>query len=223
MRRVDAATIALAPLWQEVHAAPEPESLPHGADLIAAKQQAEHADALERGYQDGYARGVADAEDGARKQALEWQQTRQRELDAARAQYEQAGQHLESLAAQIPVQLRAEEARAEALAIEIAYAAVVRMLGVGYADRSIMQALVRQAMQDVEGDVDRVLVSSADALALENVDGITVTQDPQLAAGQCRLESRMGTYDTGLDVRLELLRQALLAGLAEHRAEQGQA
>ena len=215
MRRVDAGTIASAPLWMTARA--KYDSIQSGAKTD--DRDADYAETLERGYQEGHALGLADAQECARLQALEWQQTRRRELDDARKQYEQAGAKLVALASAIRGQLRAEAARAEAISLEIAYSAIVRMLGTGYADRSVMKALVLQAMRDIEVSVDRVMVSSEDALALEDVEGITVGVDPRLEAGQCRIESSLGCYDTGLDVRLDLLRQALLAGLTKHRTE----
>ena len=44
--------------------------------------------------------------------------------------------------------------------------------------------------------------------------------DQALKPGQLRLQSRLGHYETGLDVRLEQIKQAFLIGLATHRFQE---
>ncbi len=184
--------------------------------------EAQQAAAVERGYQEGHARGLAQAQERVRQENQAWRQQRERELDAAREQFEQARERLESLTRQLPVQIAAEAARAEELAIETAYAAVTRLLGSDYIERNLMPALVRHAMGSLEMRVDAILLSAQDVELLQGMENLNVAVDARLRPGQCRLETRLGSYDTGLDVRLDMLRQALLSGLAEHRAHEAE-
>ena len=223
MRRIDAGDVAAAPLWTGPAPA-EPAAPAADASIRDAHRQmeAQQAAAVERGYQEGHARGLTQAQERVRQETQAWQQQRERELDAAREQFEHARKRLESLTRQLPMQIAAEAARAEELAIETAYAAVTRLLGAGYVERSLMPALVRHAMGSLEMDVDTILLSAQDVELLQGMEGMNVAVDARLMPGQCRLETRLGSYDTGLDVRLDMLRQALLSGLAEHRAHQGE-
>ncbi|MGX9720058.1 FliH/SctL family protein [Stenotrophomonas acidaminiphila] len=222
MRRIDADAITAAPLWS-ASPAPVMEAGRDQAAEDAARREADYRAAVEQGFQKGQAEGLAQAQKTAQAQAAAWQQERELELSRAQAQYEQARKTFESLVVNLEECIRAEAARAEELAVEVAYGAVARLMGEGYAAGTLIPALVRHAMLEVDAAVETVLVSRQDAAMLDGHEGICFEVDGRLLPGQCRLRTRLGSYDSGLDVRLDMLRTALLAGLSEHRSAQGAA
>lgn len=218
MRRIGADSAAALPLWTApaVQVAVEVDS---SAEETARLLQAQHADALDRGFQEGLERGLAKAQEAAREQHLVWQQRSEAELARTRAQYDQARGKLEALAASLSMRMDSERYRAEEIAIEVAYSAVVRVLGEEYDAGDLMPNLVRHAMKELTAEVDSIVLSKDDADALSQIDGVQVVVDPHLQSGQCRLQTRFGSRDIGLDVRLDMLRMALLTGLGQYRVE----
>jgi flagellar biosynthesis/type III secretory pathway protein FliH len=113
--------------------------------------------------------------------------------------------------------LRAREA--QDLAVETAYAALVRVLGQKSADRQLMRELCEEALKARGIGAATLRLSPADHadVALEDTH-LLVVADSSLSPGQCVLESPRGASDTGLDVRLEAIRRAFLDGLGAHGA-----
>jgi len=104
--------------------------------------------------------------------------------------------------------------------VEIAYAAVLRILAVVAVDEDLVRALCRQALSDVvqRPAVLRLHPDDAElATALADGSDVRIEADKRLAPGQCRVQTRRGDYDTSLADRLETLRLALLDGLAVNR------
>lgn len=216
MRRIGADIAAAIPLWT-VPAVQAAVAVDASAVEAARSLQAQHADALDRGFQEGLARGLAKAQEAAREQHLVWQQKSEAELTRSRAQYDQARGKLEALAASLSQRMDSERDRAEEVAIEVAYSAVVRVLGEEYGAGDLMPDLVRHAMKAMTTEVDSIVLSKDDAETLSEVDGVQVVVDPRLQPGQCRLKTRFGSRETGLDVRLDMLRTGLLTGLGQYR------
>ncbi|MQP74730.1 hypothetical protein CQ393_02335 [Stenotrophomonas sp. MYb238] len=223
MRRVDASTVAAAPLWATCTSPAGAEAARDTGAEEAARRDAEYKTMMDRGFQEGYAQGMAQAQEAARKQSMTWHQERESELNRVRAQYEQARKAFDELVGALGEQIRTEVAKAEELAVELTYSAVARLMGESYAAGALIPALVRHAMLEVDAGVETVLVSRQDAKMLEDIDELSVEVDSRLLPGQCRLRTRLGSYDTGLDVRMDMLRTALLTGLSEHRAVKGSA
>lgn len=224
MRRIGADIAVTVPLWTAPAPALQEAALVDTKDEETTRsRQAEHADALDRGYQEGLAQGLAKAKEAAREQHLAWQQKSEAELARTRAQYDQAREKLEALATSLSNRMDLERDRAEEIAIEVAYSAVARVLGEEYVAGNLMPHLVRQVMKELTAEVDSIVLSNGDVDALSDIDGVSIVVDPRLKHGQCRLQTRFGNRDTGLDVRLDLLRTALLTGLGEYRAGNSQA
>lgn len=106
----------------------------------------------------------------------------------------------------------------EAASVEVAYVALARVLGARAAERELVQAHCLAVVHEF-GDSTAVLrVSEQDLGLLDPVAlSLPVESDRALTPGQCVIETAKGQFDCGLDTRLEAIRQALLAGLREHR------
>lgn len=174
----------------------------------------EHQLGFEQGYRDGLRQARAELEGVAAEARTEWEQQAQAALDdaqeALRAERERLVAMAEALAAALDEDLR----WAESAAVEMAYAAMLHVLGDKAADRSLVAALCDQARRELGGGVVSVRVAEADAAALRDLaGGIPVVADASLPAGSCVLESRRGRFDAGLEAHLEQLRKALLAAL----------
>lgn len=108
----------------------------------------------------------------------------------------------------------------EATSVEVAYAALVRLLGESAADRELLQAHCLSVAREF-GDPPASLRVNAHDLELLDIAALpfSVEADRRLESGQCLIETGRGQFDCGLDVRLDAIRQAFLAGLRGHRSE----
>lgn len=216
MRRVDSAGIVMAPLWQVVGGnSPGSEAGP--ADAPARRLEAEVAAAQEAGYRDGYAQGLKQAQEQVDRDKQAWKSRQQKELDAVRQQLETERTRWVLLAESLSAEMEKQAIQAEETAVSVAYAAIVKLLGDRYRDGEVMRDVVRSAMVQASHAIESVRVAEADAELLGDMKPILVVGDPTLAPGQCVLETRCGQYGTGLDVRLDSLKKALLSGLDRHR------
>lgn len=169
---------------------------------------------------------AAAAEQGRREgeQALEAAvQARLAEHDAAHAEHlEAATQRLEEARATL---LRAAEAlreqramqlrELEADCIEVAHAALLRLLGARAADGSLLPDLVRNALEQLGTQrVQRIRLARADLARLDTTAlaaGLELVPDEALAPGDCVIETNRGALDASLERQLAGLRAALLA------------
>lgn len=173
---------------------------------------------LEAARREGYAQGLseADAEISRRvREALA-------EFEEHRAQAESrtnaAIESLAQLARGVEAAVSEHQRIAEETAVEAAYAALLRLLEGRADDRSLLLDFCRQALHDSGIGAASLRVAPSEAVdVLRQALGIPVIEDASLGAGQCVVESARGASDTGLDVRLEAMRQAFLGGLAAHR------
>ena len=114
--------------------------------------------------------------------------------------------------------IRQHAATSEETAMEAAYAALLRVLGERAADRTLMRELCLQALAARGAGTATLKVSAQDREDLRiEANNLQIVADPGLLPGQCVLESARGASDTGLDVRLEAMKQAFLDGLSGHR------
>lgn len=224
VRRLDASGLELR-AWsgdEPRQGVPAPGDVASEQERLAEeqrRQQDEREHQRERGYQAGLAEGKAAAAAHAKseleiaKKRLEdeWAKAR-KELETEREALQALGSHLEQ------VFTEADRA-AEDAAVLAAYAALVRLLGIREGEGDLMRDLCRQALTDAGGETHVLWVCDQDHEALGELPSVELRIDSSLRRGQVRLQSRLGHYDTGLDVRLEQIRQAFLAGLATHRAE----
>jgi flagellar assembly protein FliH len=113
-------------------------------------------------------------------------------------------------------------AGAEDAMVEIAFAAVCKMLGAAAASEEGVRAMVREALREVRAKEGVVLrVSPRDHAMLHGELGalarLEVVADERIAAGGCLVETGGGT----LDARLEVQLRQLLDTLARAREAQG--
>jgi flagellar biosynthesis/type III secretory pathway protein FliH len=104
---------------------------------------------------------------------------------------------------------------AELLAVVVAYAAVVRLLGARVAERQHVVDLCRAVLHDYGSPQATLHLSESDiALLPDGAPGVAVEGDRRLAPGQCVIVTARGQFESGLDVRLERLKRALLDAVA---------
>jgi flagellar biosynthesis/type III secretory pathway protein FliH len=140
--------------------------------------------------------------------------------DAAVARLEEERAELKRLAAAMERAIEAHARDSEELAVEVGYAATLRLLGEAAADRSLMPGLCRAIVREHGHPSARLRVSDLDLPLLASVDlGVPVEGDRRLAPGQCVIDTARGQFESGLDVRLAALAAALGSTLAAHRGE----
>jgi flagellar biosynthesis/type III secretory pathway protein FliH len=212
MRRIDAANVPMEPLWQT------PAVAPCGMAPVAAvdPMEVERAAVLEAAYQEGHALGLKRAKEVFDAESSAWQAARRKELDELERQLVAAQGRLGDLIRAVPVQMERQAERAEEVALEVAYAALAKLLGEQYPGGEVLRALVRDGIRQAGHAVSALRVAADDAAHLADME-IKVIPDAGLSPGQCILETACGYQACGLDVRLDSLRRAFLAGLAQHR------
>lgn len=204
-----------------------PEAISHGAArALAVPVHASNGLAIddveaeesrigfERGYSDGLRSVKADAEAELARFQDEWRAAAQAALDEALAETEQARQHYLQSAEALSNTVAEDRLWAEAFAVELGFAAVVRLLGERASDRALIAQLCQQARVEVGDGVIRLRVAQAD---IEDVGpvaaAIELIADPALPRGSCVLETPRGRFDASLAVRLDHLRHAMLQAL----------
>jgi flagellar assembly protein FliH len=160
-----------------------------------------------------------------RRQAVEdgYRDGRDAGEKAARAEFAAERQSLQSLARSLGEALERGIAGAEDAMVEIAFAAVCKVLGAAAASEAGVRAMVREAMREVrqkERIVVRVSPREHAVLQAELAAeaAVEVAADERVAAGGCLVETAGGT----LDARLEVQLRQLLDTLARARDAQGE-
>lgn len=212
--RSDVRVVSLEALLRPVEAQAI-EVVAAAADPIARLAE-ERASVLQAAEEQGYAEGIARAEKQiaaavARAEAAVEQQNAY-ELD----RLQRANARVARLLEHLPVSIQDAEARMEEVALEVAYAAVLRLLDASRADRTLIAALCRQALDDYGQRPSSLQVAPSDAddiAVLAAEANVRVEADPRLAPGQVRLATHKGMYETSLEIRLEQLKQAFLRGV----------
>jgi len=178
--------------------------------------EAAFAKAKEQGLADG--RQAAEAELAKRVQAAE---TRLRETtDAALKKLDEQRAHLLKLATSIEAAVSRHALDSEELAVEVAYAALVRVLGDAARERSLIPDLCRTIIREYGHPTATLRVSDADLPLLAEVDlGVPVEADRRLSAGEAVIDTARGQFECGLDVRLAAIADVLAGTLAAHRSE----
>lgn len=227
VRRMDATGLELSAWSGDASPADTPvQDTAKLAQQRLVETQRQQQDELERQRERGYQAGMAEGQAAAAKQAqLEMASMKKRledEWTKAKAGLDEEQASLRALATRLEQALDEAERVAEEAAVQAAYTALVRLLGTREGDSELMLPLCRQALIDAGGETHVLWVSPQDRDLLGEMASVDLRIDSSFKRGQVRLQSRLGHYDTGLDVRLEQIKQAFLAGLATHRAK-GQA
>lgn len=164
----------------------------------------------ERARQSGY-------REGERQGREEAAQEQEKQIEALRAL-------LQSLAKEQECLIRG----AEDAAVEIGFAAAAKIMGQAEVDRSLVQAMVKQAMTLVlerEGLIIHLAPDdcrwmekqlSTDPEGREWTD-IEFKADEQIGLGGCVIESRLGSLDARLELQLAALKELLLDARARKR------
>ena len=168
---------------------------------------------------EGLAQGLAQAEQEVLKRLQSAEAAIQDAHAEASAKLRDDQARLQELLGAVPKSVAEREPLIEQLVMEVAYCAVTKMLGAMMSEpprQRLLEMLSAQALAEYRQRPVVLRVSSDDAPALAPLagDGITVLGDPALPGGSCRLETHKGLYETGLEVRLEQLKQAFLRTVA---------
>lgn len=221
MERINAANsrvVAWSALLDKSHAVLEPKS---SVEAISAPEprellEQERSRVLEEAMKAGHAQGSKRADDEIRA-AIEKAERRIEEANASeRERLSSANRQMRELLDSLPKAIAEVDTRLEAAVVETAYASVLRLLGEDAADRALIVAVCRQALDECRQRpvVLRVAIADAAVVAeLADADSVRVTGDVRLASGECQLETHKGIYETSLEVRLEGLKQAFLRSL----------
>ncbi len=171
--------------------------------------------AFEQAREQGRTMGLADAEAEVARRSGAVELNLRSEYEAAHLSMEKQREKLLRLAESIQAELERFSEQCEATALEVAYAAVLRLLDQKAVERTLMQELCRAALKShgLDGAVLRVAEDDLESVELD-IPGTRIVADQRLRPGQCVMETARGQYETGLDVRLEAMRQAFLKGLA---------
>jgi flagellar assembly protein FliH len=190
------------------------EATPDPAELARTERDR----AFEAARDEGKAKGLADAEVEVSRRVDVISKRLEAEHRAAMQTLETRAAGLSKLIAAASAAVADHARDAEEVAVEAAFAALLKILGEKAAQRSLVRDYCREALaaRGAGQATLRLAPEDCEGLELEAAD-LQVVADPALAPGQCVLESNRGTSDTGLDVRLEAMKRAFLDGLSGHR------
>ena len=147
-------------------------------------------------------------------------ETRLRETtDAALKKLDEQRAHLLRLATSIEAAVSRHALDSEELAVEVAYAALVRVLGDAARERSLIPDLCRTIIREYGHPTATLRVSDADLPLLADTDvGVPVEADRRLSPGEAVIDTARGQFECGLDVRLAAIAEALSSTLDAHRS-----
>jgi flagellar biosynthesis/type III secretory pathway protein FliH len=194
----------------------EETAAPDPAEALRARQ----AQVMEEARKLGHDQGMVDAEREIAQRVEKIQARLRLEHEAAVAKLRASEERLQEFVVALQGALDHHASESEMLAVEVAYAAVTRLLGEKSADRSLMLDLCRAVVREYGHPPATLRISETDLdlLAASSLD-IPVEVDRRLVAGQCVIDTARGQFETGLDIRLAALSKALLDTVAEHRGQ----
>lgn len=149
---------------------------------------------------------------------------------AGRAEWDARVAQLDALLAGLHEQLAAGIAGHEDLLVELAFEAVLRILGEAAPTRAGVLAIVRAALQTLperEGLVVRLAPHDAAAVEalrdelprLAGTRGLELVADDRIELGGCLVETAGGGLDARLETQVQRLRELLLAARLQEGAE----
>ncbi|MGD8642038.1 MAG: FliH/SctL family protein [Gammaproteobacteria bacterium] len=175
---------------------------------LKATIQEKRDTAQQQGYDEGYQKGLEDAD---------------------RVIFERL-QQLDSLARSITEKAANSASENEDMLVEIAFAAVTKMLGALLPTREGALEAVRQATKHVTrrdkmlirvSEKDYELLKDSKSQLIQNTDGtdIEIVSDPHVELGGCILETSSGSLDSRLEIQLANLVDTLKSVNDKHRNE----
>lgn len=190
-----------------------PPAAPHERDRVA-EVQAERDAMFEKARVQGRETGLQDAAaEIARKVGAATQRMEEEHLEALAALNAER-ESLRKMGSAIRQAAQAHVDDAESIAVEVALAAIHRLLGDRLDYAVVVREVCVQILQEFGQASASLRVGERDHAILSTADiDVPVVLDRRLAPGQCVLDTPRGQFETGLDVRLEAIKQALLNGL----------
>jgi flagellar biosynthesis/type III secretory pathway protein FliH len=188
------------------------------ATEAAEALRAQHQQAFDAARAQGFAEGAKDAEREIAQHVEKIERRLSAVHDAAIAKLQAEQARLRQFIASLTGALEAFSVESETLAVEVAYAALVRVLGEKSADGTLLPELCRSIVKEYGHPPATLRVSDVDYSLFESTEfDIPLEVDRRLLPGQCVIDTARGQFESGLDVRLAALTQALLSAVAEHR------
>ncbi|MDB5839547.1 MAG: hypothetical protein JWQ23_1499 [Herminiimonas sp.] len=170
-----------------------------------------HKTGYDAGYESGYEAGHEFGQEAGRKEG------REAVHEQGRAALENAAREIQGLLEKIDLSVQARLDTAEDAAIEIAYEAVLRIIGQSIGQPAIVRDIVRVVVDKVRDSRQiTIRVAPADFTILADV-GVsmfcrhaTVVADERVRLGGCIVDTEAGSLDGRLEVQLMLLKELLL-------------
>lgn len=182
-----------------------------------------YAEGYDNGFEEGQRTGWGAGHDEGLRDGL--QKGREDADAAARVQADA----LEALGAAITEACTQRRAAIEAGAIEIAYAAVLRLIGQSAGERTVVADIVRCVLEQLQ---DRTLlsvrVSPADHALLQqgahglNLGGALLVADERVELGGCIIDTDAGSLDGRLETQLSELKTLLVELHQAHESHASQ-
>lgn len=180
--------------------------------------EAGRLEGIRLGHAEGHAQGLEQGRQEGRAEAgQELDQQQQAEARRALEAAEAAASALQALLVQLQEADSALQAKAEVLAVDIAWTALMRLLAEAAGKRETVAAMVRAVLaQSRSQAVLRIGLSQADLALLQeqgpaDFSGFSLVADVRVQSGGCIVETVAGALDGRLETQLHALRQVLVA------------
>lgn len=188
------------------------------ARVEAERVQEQQTSIFEQARQQGYAEGMKEAEREIQKRVEEIENRLTQSHQKTIADLEAKKQLLNKMAVSVKTAIKKHADEAEQVAVEVAFASVLRLLGEKSADRSMMLELCHAVANEYGHGAAVLRISDADSSIFESIKmGLEIEVDRRLKSGECVIETTRGQFACGIDVRLEALKKAFISGLHQHR------
>lgn len=224
-----------APAWtgQPVPIAQGDAEAGHQSALKEAREPSErlgveenNQQQCEQGYEQGYEQGLKEGLEQGRQQGVqegraqaeqEIDQARRAEASRALAANEATAKALQALHTQLQQADDALQAKAESLAVDLAWTALTRLLADAAGKREAVAGMVRAVLGETRSqEVVRIGLAAADLRILQaqspsEFAAFSLVADARVQTGGCIVETVAGALDGRLETQLQTLRQVLLA------------
>ena len=168
--------------------------LKEGKEKLRALTARKH----DQGYKEGYEEARQSVLKDQEKRTAEYRQVRKLFSDSLGSQLEHVNRY----------------------AVEIAFSALVRIVGEQYAANNFTRAVVKEALSAVRGaskiavhisqqDYDIVRGIEAELVDVGHVTDIEFKADPRVSVGGCLIESDTGIWDARLETQLQRLKDSI--------------
>jgi len=174
-------------------------------------------------YRQGYAEGFEAGEQDGKREAIRfheaWESGTRQRLEAEVAAVAKEREALAQLSEGLNAALRDQAEALHELAFEVALAGMARAFGVMQGDGELIRRLCAQMVDEYRVRAEKLLVSQVDRACLpDDVGGLVVHVEPELRAGECRIEMARGLVESSIGARLEAIHGAMLQSLGIERS-----